>query len=119
MLHFGVTEKKQNDLADRMKKCGVKESDLEEKFTHSSGPGGQHVNKTATCVHLRHIPTGTQVKAQKARSQALNRYYARKILCEQIENQALGAQSPEQIRIEKIRKQKNRRKRRSRSGKSE
>ena len=36
----------------------IEEKDLEEKFTHGSGPGGQNVNKRTNCVFLRHLPTG-------------------------------------------------------------
>ena len=94
---------------------GLHERDLEEKFIRSSGPGGQRVNKTASCVYLRHLPTGLEVKMQKDRSQRLNRYYARKRLCELMEREKLGGQSPDALKAEKIRKQKQRRKRRGRS----
>lgn len=114
MIDFGITEKKQAELISRMEKCGLKEIDLQEKFVRSSGPGGQRVNKTSTCVLLQHVPTGLQVKMQKARTQRLNRYYSRKRLCELIENSELGDKSPEAIEAEKIRKQKQRRKRRNR-----
>jgi protein subunit release factor B len=90
----------------------LREADLEETFVRSGGAGGQHVNKTSTCVHLKHLPTGLAVKVQKSRSQGLNRFYARRQLCELLENQQLGKDSPEAKRIEKIRKQKNRRRRR-------
>ena len=112
MINFGVTERKQAELAQRMKQCGLQEADLEETFVRSSGAGGQHVNKTSTCVHLKHTPTGLAVKVQKSRSQGLNRFYARRQLCELLENQQLGSDSPEAKRLEKIRKQKDRRKRR-------
>ena len=91
----------------------LREEDLEEKYVRSSGPGGQKVNKTASCVYLRHEPTGLEVKMQKERSQGLNRYYARKRLCEMLEEKALGKKSPAALKAEKIRKQKQRRKRRS------
>ena len=68
-----------------MAACGMREGDLEEHFVTSGGPGGQKVNKTSTCVVLRHVPTGLEVKMQKARSQSLNRFYARRRLCELIE----------------------------------
>jgi len=113
MIDFGVTEKKLTELISRMEKCGLTEADLQEKFVRSSGPGGQKVNKTATCVLLKHIPTGLQVKMQKARTQRLNRYYSRKRLCEIIEDRELGSKSPAAVKAEKIRKQKQRRKRRS------
>jgi protein subunit release factor B len=112
MINFGVTERKQAELARRMEKCGLQEKDLEETFVRSGGAGGQHVNKTSTCVHLKHIPSGLSVKVQKSRSQTLNRFYARRQLCELLENQQQGKDSPEAKRIEKIMKQKDRRKRR-------
>jgi len=113
MPSFGVTEKKERDLRKRMSACGVAETDLEEKFIRSGGPGGQHVNRTATCVYLKHAPTGHEVKMQQARSQALNRYYARKRLCELLEADDPTQQSPEEKKREKLRKQKARRKRRT------
>ena len=112
MINFGITERKAEELARRMQACGLHETDLEETFIRSRGAGGQHVNKTSTCVHLKHIPTGLAVKVQKSRSQSLNRFYARRQLCELLENQQLGKESPEAKRIERIRKQKDRRKRR-------
>ena len=115
-MNFGVTQKKQQELEERMRGLGLCEQDLEERFIRSSGPGGQHVNKTATCVYLKHVPTGLEVKMQSERSQAINRYYARKRLCELMEERVLGRKSPESLRIDKIRKQKKRRKRRSSSG---
>ena len=112
MIDFGVTERKAIELGQRMKKCKLYEKDIEEKFIRSSGPGGQKVNKSSTCVHLTHSPSGLAVKMQKSRTQKLNRYYARKRLCEMLENKLLGKDSPEARRASKIRKQKDRRKRR-------
>jgi len=101
-------------MEKRMASLGIKESDLEEKFIRSSGPGGQKVNKTASGVYLKHIPTLLEVKAHSERSQGLNRYYARRRLCELLEQDLLGDKSPASLKAEKIRKQKQRRKRRSR-----
>lgn len=115
MLHFGVTPEKAEALRRRMEGCGLREEDLEEKFIRSGGAGGQHVNKSATCVYLRHRRSGLEVKMQKERSQALNRFFARRRMCELLEAAALGAESPEAKRLAKIRKQKARRKRRSAS----
>ena len=112
MIDFGVTERKASELEQRMKKCKLSERDIEEKFVRSSGPGGQKVNKSSTCVHLTHRPSGLAVKMQKSRTQKLNRYYARKRLCEMLENKLLGKESPQAKRLSKIRKQKDRRKRR-------
>ena len=58
----------------------LKDSELEMEFTRSSGPGGQHVNKTSSAVRLRHIPTGITVLCQSERSQHKNRATARKLL---------------------------------------
>jgi len=101
------------ELQRRMHNCNLLENDIEEEFIRSSGPGGQKVNKTSTCVHLKHIPSGLTVKVQKGRSQPLNRYYARKQMCELLENKLLGKESPQAKKIEKIRKQKDRRRRRT------
>jgi len=114
-MDFGVTPRKQAELEARMAALGLREQDFEEKFIHSSGPGGQRVNKTASCVYLKHVPTGLDVKMQQERQQRLNRYYARKRLCELLEEQRLGATSRAALKAERIRKQKQRRRRRSSS----
>ena len=115
MVAFSVSPEKQRELSERMARLGIRDEDLEETFVRSSGPGGQHVNKTATAVALTHRPSGVTVRCQKTRSQAMNRFYARRILLDKIERQRLGEQSAEQQRIEKIRRQKRRRSRRSRA----
>ena len=112
MLNFGVTEHKRQELEKRMQECNLLEKEIEEKFVRSGGAGGQKVNKTSSCVYLKHIPSGLAVKVQNSRSQGLNRYYARKQLCKLLENKLMGKESPESKRIEKIRKQKDRRRRR-------
>ncbi len=114
-MDFGLTDKKHAELEARMAALGLREADLEEKFIHSSGPGGQRVNKTASCVYLKHLPTGLEVKMQQERQQRLNRYYARKRMCELLEERTLGSKSPAALKAEKIRKQKQRRRRRSSS----
>ncbi len=111
---FGVTPQKERELRKRMEACGISEEDLEESFIRSGGPGGQKVNRSATCVRLKHIPSGLEVKMQQARSQALNRFYARRRLCELLEEQQQGKQSPLSRRQNKIHKQKQRRRKRSR-----
>jgi len=124
-MNFGVTDKKQAELEARMAALGLREEDFDEKFIRSSGPGGQKVNKTSSCVVLRHVPSGLEVKMQKERSQPLNRYRARKRLCELMEELRFqsarggsepGVKSPAALKAAKIRKQKQRRRRRSRSG---
>jgi protein subunit release factor B len=113
MSRFGVTSKKEAELLRRMAENAIEEKDLTETFVRGSGPGGQKVNKTSSGVHLKHEPTGQEVKMLQERSQGLNRYYARKRLCELLEAERLGSESPEAKRAEKLRKQKARRKRRS------
>jgi protein subunit release factor B len=108
-----VSHGKLIDLQERMKRVGIKEADLEEHFVRSSGAGGQNVNKTSTCVVLKHKPTGIEVKCQIERSQALNRFLARRILAEKIEKQIYGAKSASEQRVWKIRKQKAKRSKRA------
>lgn len=96
-----------------MQQLEIREADLVEKFIRSNGPGGQNVNKTATCVYLKHLPTGIEVKMQRERSQAVNRFLARRLLAEKIEQRILGKQSEEEQKREKIRRQKRRRSRRA------
>jgi protein subunit release factor B len=110
---FGVSKEKEKSLLEKMERLGIFEKDLEEKFIRSSGKGGQHVNKVATCVYLKHVPTGTEVKCQQERSQALNRFLARRILADKIEFEIEGKKSEEQQRIAKIRRQKRKRSQRA------
>ena len=114
MSDFPVSSTKEKDLLNKMSKFNIKESDIKEKFIRSGGPGGQNVNKTSTCVYLKHLPTGIEVKYSKERSQALNRYFARRVLVNKIENLILGKQSEERQRVEKIRRQKRKRSKRAR-----
>ena len=113
MSIFNVSASKEKVLLGRMKKLGVAEKDIEETFVRSSGPGGQKVNKSSSCVFIRHIPTGLSVKYQRERSQALNRFLARRLLLDKIERMQKGLVSREQERIEKIRRQKRKRSKRA------
>lgn len=115
MPKFGVTPQKEAALLKRMEGLKILESDLEETFIAGSGAGGQKINKTASCVQLKHGPSGLEVKVQEARSQAQNRYHARKRLCELMEEKTLGKKSPAALKLEKLRKQKKRRKRRNKA----
>jgi protein subunit release factor B len=108
-----VSPGKEKSLLERMQALGVREQDIEEQFVRSSGAGGQKVNKTSSCVVLHHRPTGIRVKCQQERSQALNRFLARRILLDKIETKLRGAESAEQQEIAKIRRQKRRRSRRA------
>lgn len=113
MGHFPVSSTKEQSLLDRMEKLGIRPEDIEESFVRSSGAGGQHVNKTSTCVVLRHRPTGTSVRCQTSRSQGLNRFMARRLLVEKIEQAREITQSAEAHRRFKIQKQKKKRSRRA------
>jgi protein subunit release factor B len=108
-----VSDGKLNDLVARMARVGLAEADIDEHFVRSSGAGGQKVNKTSSCVVLKHRPTGLEVKCQIERSQALNRYLARRILVEKLERQIFGARSDAIKRAWKIKKQKAKRSKRA------
>jgi peptide chain release factor len=113
MPDWPVRDAKQKELEERMLKLGIRPDDLIEKFIHGSGPGGQKINKTASQVYLKHIPTGIEIKVQRSRSRELNRFLARRELCDRLEEKLLGAESKTQKAIFKIRKQKARRNRKS------
>ncbi|WP_426554177.1 peptide chain release factor family protein [Leptospira interrogans serovar Pomona] len=83
---FPVSVEKESKLLELMEILQIKETELEESFTRSGGKGGQNVNKVSTAVHLRHKPTGIEVKCSLYRTQGLNRYKARAILCEKIQD---------------------------------
>ena len=116
MIERFVSETKHQALMARMSALGLTESCFTETFLLGSGKGGQKVNKTAHCVRLTHLETGTQVVSQDTRNQSLNRYYARQKLCAILETKRPDAPpNKDQVKILKKIKQKKRRKRRSRS----
>jgi protein subunit release factor B len=115
MSAFPVSLEKANQLAQRMAALGVSESDIEESFVRSGGHGGQNVNKTSTCVMLLHRPTGLQVKCQETRQQGLNRFIARRVLLDKIEEKKNGYVAAQRAEIEKIRRQKRKRSRRAKA----
>ncbi|WP_236019006.1 peptide chain release factor family protein [Geomonas propionica] len=111
MADFAVSEEKNRWLKAKMEQLGVAEKDLEERFVHASGRGGQHVNKSSSCVYLKHLPSGLEVKCMESRSQSLNRFLARRLLLEKIEG-AGGGMTKKELAAEKLKRQKARRKRR-------
>jgi protein subunit release factor B len=112
---MAVSPEKQQALEETLKRLKIKREEVVERFIRSRGSGGQKVNKTSSAVYLKHLPTGIEIKMQKDRSQALNRFLAWRLLAEKIEAFYQGAdrENPEARRI---RKQKDRRRRRTKNG---
>ncbi|MCH7227008.1 peptide chain release factor family protein [Haloferula sp. A504] len=108
-----ISPEKWTALETRMATLGIIDEELTEKFILGSGSGGQKINKTHSCVYLKHHPTGIEIKCQSSRSRELNRYHARRELCDELEERRLGRESKRRQQIEKIRRQKRRRSRRS------
>lgn len=105
---MSTSKEKQDELRQRMQRLGIKEDDLIEKFILGSGSGGQKINKTSSCVYLKHIPTQIEINCQQDRSREQNRFLARRQLCEIYETQILHEKSAKQQAFEKIRRQKQR-----------
>ncbi len=112
MSLFSVSSDKENQLLKKMARLNIIEADLDEKFIRGGGPGGQKTNKTSSTVCLRHRPTGIEVKCSRERSQSMNRFFARRELCEKVAAKVLGEKTKKQQEREKIRRQKRRRSRR-------
>lgn len=110
---FPVSPEKEKALRKKLDSLRIYEKDIEESFIRSQGRGGQKVNKSSTCVYLKHIPTGIEVKCQKGRTQGLNRYYARQRLYAKIDRLIKGERSEEEQRVAKIRRQKRKRSKRA------
>lgn len=110
---FGVSPRKESELLAEMQRLGIREDDIDEQFLRGSGAGGQHRNKTSTRVRLKHRPSGIEVSCERERSQALNRFFARRLLCEKLDQQVTGELSKKQQEIEKLRRQKRRRSRKA------
>ena len=115
MSPFPVSPEKEAQLLQRMAALGIRESDLQEWFIRGGGPGGQKTNKTSSTVCLRHKPTGLEVRCAQERSQSLNRFLARRDLCDKIAAKLHGEKSKKAQEREKIRRQKRRRSRRQKA----
>jgi protein subunit release factor B len=112
MAQFPVSEEKNRWLKAAMEALHIEEKDIEERFIRSSGKGGQKVNKTSTCVYLKHLPTGIEIKWMEERSQSLNRFMARRELVRRAEK-LTGRRTDEAIKIRKRKMQKLKRRKRA------
>lgn len=110
-----LNSEKLTALEARMAALGIVDADLLEKFVRGSGAGGQKINKTSNCVFLKHLPTGVCIKCQLDRSREMNRFLARRELCEQLESIAEGTAVAKTQAIEKLRRQKRPRSRNSKN----
>lgn len=107
-----INPKKIGELELKMQKLGIQEKDITEKFILSSKKGGQKANKSHNAVYIKHLPTNIEIKCNKTRERELNRFLARRLLCEKVEELLFGT-SERLKRIEKIKKQKVKRKKRA------
>jgi len=106
MQHSTQREGPADIFLGRLRELGLRREDLVEKFIRSAGKGGQNVNKTSTCVYLKHLPTGIEVKCQQERSQAMNRIAALGLLAGKIAQAALQVKQARKQEREKERRRK-------------
>ena len=95
-----------SQIQDKLDALGVLAGDVEERFVRGSGPGGQKINKTSSTVHLRHGPTGVEVRVQRERSQAANRELAWVELCAKLAERTRAQQAARKAEVEKTRRRK-------------
>lgn len=115
MANTFISPEKIRDLEETLKRLGIKDDDIQERFVHARGRGGQKVNTSSSCVHLKHLPTGIEVKCSQTRSQAMNRFFARRILAQKVEEELLGETSSLARTRDRIRRQKKKRSKRARA----
>lgn len=106
-----IRPEKRAELLKRMRLLGVRECDLEERFVRGSGHGGQKVNKTSNCVCLLHIPSGIAVKCHREREREVNRFLARRALCDELDRRLHGARSAREMERERARRRRKTRRR--------
>jgi len=108
-----LSEKKYGVLLNKIKKCYIDLSDIDEKFIRGTGKGGQKINKTNSCVYLKHKPTGISIKYQKERKRSMNRVLALRELVDAIERKMSGKASKKEREIERKRKSKHNKRRKT------
>ena len=108
-----LSQQKIQKIKNQLNHLNITASDLEEQFILGSGKGGQKKNKTASCVRLTHKTAGLQVVCDQERLREDNRWLARRLLCEHYQKEILGLPTQKDIDIQKLKKQKKRRSRRS------
>jgi peptide chain release factor len=93
-----------SEIQDKLDALGVRMGDVTERFVRGSGPGGQKINKTSSTVHLRHEPTGVEVRVQRERSQAANRELAWSELCAKLKARLQAAERERQQAVAKAKR---------------
>lgn len=109
---FNVSQSKVRALLAKIKKLGIKLSDIEENISKGGGKGGQKINKTSNKVRLHHVPTGVTAVSQKERQRNINRFLALRELVDRIEERLFPKESLKVRKIERIKRKKDRGKRR-------
>jgi len=93
-----------DQIESRLAALGTSSADIDERFIRGSGKGGQKINKTSSCVWLRHRPTGVEARCQRERSQLTNRELAWADLCAKLEERQRAAAALAQHEREKDRR---------------
>lgn len=104
-----------DEIEARLNALGSSVAQVDERFIRGSGPGGQKINKTSSCVCLRHRPTGIEVRCQRERSQSANREIAWAELCAKLDARLRSAAAARQ---EEVQRNLRRTRQRSRSQKA-
>ena len=105
-----VNQSKIANLEERLAAMRVKPQDYKEVFTTGGGKGGQKVNKTSSRVQLTYLPTGKVFYCQKDRNLTVNRFLAKRMMCEYLEKELLNQKSKSEIKNLKLKKQKKKKK---------